>query len=158
MPKKQQEHTVASQLKIISKQKQKKERFIRTRMWFSTLIAAMYHDRGSIPANIGNNLLIGNNIYITKNALNAVIMIREMSTDTPVAFISELINAVKSKVPDVTVDFTMKNQRHHFDVNSNDLKSRINNWTATLEAPMVPDVHKRRAARLLYTVDIARSG
>ena len=28
MPKKQQEHTVASQLKIISKQKQKKERFI----------------------------------------------------------------------------------------------------------------------------------
>ena len=158
MPKKQQERTIASQLKSISKQKQKKERFIRTRMWFSTLIAAMYHDRGSIPANIGNNLLIGNNIYITKNALNAVIMIREMSTDTPVAFISELINAVKSKVPDVTVDFTMKNQRHHFDVNSNDLKSRINNWTATLEAPMVPDVHKRRAARLLYTVDIARSG
>lgn len=155
---KKQERTVASQLKSISKQKKKKERFIRSRMWFSTLLAAMYHDRGSIPANIGNNLLIGNNIYITKNALNAVIMIKEMSTDTPVAFTSELIRSVKSKVPDVTIDFTMKNQRHHFDVNSNDLKSRINNWTATLEAPMVPDVHKRRAARLLYTVDIARSG
>ena len=41
MPKKQQERTIASQLKSISKQKQKKERFIRTRMWFSTLIAAM---------------------------------------------------------------------------------------------------------------------
>lgn len=157
MPKRT-DNSVASKLKSISKQTHEKERFIRSRMWFSTLIAAMYHDRGSIPANIGNNLLIGNNIYITKNALSAVIMIKEMSTDTPVAFISELINSVKSKVPDITVDFTMKNKRHHVDVNSNDLKSRINNWTATLEAPMVPDVHKRRAARLLYTVDIARSG
>lgn len=157
MPK-EQERTVASQLKSISKKKKQKEKFIRTRMWFSTLIAAMYHDRGSIPANIGNNLLIGNNIYITKNALTSVILIKEMSTDTPVAFISELIEAVKSKVPDITVDFTMKNRRKHFDTNSSDMKSRINNWTATLEAPMVPDVHKRRAARLLYTVDIAKSG
>lgn len=155
---KKQARTLASQLKSVSKQKKKKERFIRSRMWFSTFIAAIYHDRGSIPDNIGNHLLIGNNIYITKNALNAVIMIKEMSTDTPIALISELIKTVKNKVPDVTIDFTMKNRRHHFDIHSNDLKSRINNWTATLEAPMIPDVHKRRAARLLYTVDIARSG
>lgn len=157
MPKKQ-EPTVAAKLKSISKEKKQLERFIRLRMWFSTIIAALYHDRGSIPANIGNDLMIGNNIYITKNALNAVILIREMSTDTPVAFISELIRSVKNKVPDVVVDFTMKNQRRQYNVNSSDMKSRINNWTMTLEAPMVADAQKRRAARCLYTVDVARSG
>lgn len=156
MPNKEQ--PIAKRLKSLNKERSQNERFIRSRMWFSTFIASLYNDRGSIPANIGNNLMIGNNIYITKNALSAVIIIKEMSTDTPVAFMSELLRSVKNKVPDITIDFTLKNRRHHYDVNSSDLRSRINTWTATLETPHVPDVHKRRAARLLYSVDIARSG
>lgn len=150
--------TVASQLKGIQKQKHKKERFIRTRMWFSTIIAALFHDRGSIPANIGNNLMIGNNLYITKNALHAVILIKEMSTDTPVAFISGLVDSVKSKAPDVTVDFTIKSRCVRFDTNAGDMKSRIRTWTTTLESPNAPDAMKRRAARCLYSVDIAKTG
>jgi hypothetical protein len=155
MPK---DKTIAAELTRIRKKRRQEERFIRTRMWFSTLLAGLYRDRGSIPANIGNNILIGNNTYITKNALSAVVRIVELSTDTPLAFTSELIRAVKSKVPDVIIDFTIKNRRQHFDVNSNDMKSRINNWKLTLEAPLVQDANKRRAARLLYTVDVARSG
>ena len=154
----EQEHTVASKLKSINKKKRRKERFIRSRMWFSTIISALYNDRGTIPQNIGNNMMIGNNIYITKGALNAVVLIQEMSTDTPIAFISEMIESVKSKVPDVMIDFTMKNRRHDFNVNASDLKSRVRNWTATLEHPMIPDSNKRRAARCLYTVDIVKSG
>ena len=154
----QNQETVGSQLKEISKRSGKKERFIRTRMWFSTILAALYQDRGTIPANIGNNLLIGNNVFITKNDLSGVILITEMSADTPVAFTSELIRSVKSKVPDVIVDFTFKNQRHYFDVAGNDMKSRARNWRATLDSPISNDAHKRRAARLLYTLDIAKSG
>lgn len=150
--------TIASRLKSVNKERKQKEKFLRTRMWFSTLMAALYQDRGSIPANLGNDLLIGNNVYITKNALSAVIIIQEMSVDTPIAFTSALIKNVKDKVPDVIVDFTFKNQRHHYDVNGNDMKSRARHWSATLDAPMVPDVHKRRAARLLYTLDVAKSG
>lgn len=153
-----QKQSVGSQLKDIQKKKNQKERFIRTRMWFSTFIASMFHDRGNIPANIGNNLMIGNNLYITKNALHAVIMIKEMSTDTPVAFISELVNSVKSKAPDVTVDFTIKNRCVRFDTNSGDMKSRIRTWEATLEAPNVPAAMQRRAARCLYSVEIAKTG
>ena len=158
MPKKTEPQTLGDQLKKISKERYKKDRFIRSRMWFSTFIAALYNDRGSIPVNIGNNLMIGNNIYISKNALSAVIVIKEMSTDTPVAFMSELIRSVKGRVPDITIDFTLKNRRHHYDVHDNGLKSRIRSWQATLEAPMTTDVQKRRAARLLYSVDIVRSG
>lgn len=150
--------TLASELKKVSKRSRKKERFIRSRMWLSTLMATLYRDRGSIPANIGNNMLIGNNVYITRNALSAVIMIREMSTDTPVAFTSELVKIVKSKVPDVAVDFTFKNTAHHYNTTGGDIKALAEGWEQTLESPVAADSSKRRAARLLYTLDIARSG
>lgn len=154
----QAQSSTAGQLKQITREKKKKERFIRTRMWFSTMVAAMYNDRGTIPPNIGNNIFIGNNMYTTKNSLNAVIVIREMSVDTPLAFMSDMIYTVKSKIPDISIDFSLKNRNHYININGSDLKSRIRNWQMTLENPMAPDFHKRRAARLLYTVDVVKSG
>lgn len=151
-------NSMGKRLKQVRKSRKKSEHFIRTRMWFSTLLAAMYPDRGVIPANIGNNLFVGNNLYITKNALHTVIVIKEMSTDTPVALTSRLLEKVKSQVPDIVIDVTFKNRRSQFNLTSNDLKSRVRNWTATLDAPDAPDMHKRRAARLLYTVDVAKTG
>jgi hypothetical protein len=147
-----------AKLKKEAQKRRKKERFLVLRMWFSTIIAAMYNDRGVIPPNIGNNIYIGNNMYTTKNSLNVVIMVREMSTETPVAVISDLIQYVKGKVPSVTVDFTLKCKKHYVNIGGSDLKSRIVTWTKTLDNPLVADFQKRRAARLLYSVDVIKSG
>lgn len=154
---KQQNETL-TRMKALSKKKRKEERWIRCRMWFYTIMAALYHDRGSIPANIGNNVMIGNNVYITKNALTAVIVIGEMSTDTPVAFTSDLTRVVKNKVPNIIVDFSFKNQSKQFDLKGGDMVYRKSNWSKVLDSPIAPDKSKRRAARLLYTWDIANSG
>ena len=105
----------AKALKQKAKTKKSKERFLRTRMWVSTIISAIFNDRGTIPPNIGNNILVTNNLYVTKNALSAVIMVGEFSDDTVVGFCSDLINTVKSQVSDVVVDVTIKNQPYWID-------------------------------------------
>ena len=68
---------VAKQLKKQAKTQTKRDRFIRTRMWFSTLIASVFNDRGTIPPNIGNKIMVTNNLYVTKNSLSVVFAIRE---------------------------------------------------------------------------------
>ena len=85
---------VAKQLKKQAKTQTKRDRFIRTRMWFSTLIASVFNDRGTIPPNIGNKIMVTNNLYVTKNSLSVVFAIREFSDDTYVGFCSDLIQAV----------------------------------------------------------------
>ena len=158
-PKKQnQQQTLASQMKAIQKERRSKEKFIRTRMWFSTFLAAFFKDRGSIPANIGNNMMIGNNTFITKGALHGIILVTEMGRDTPVAFTSDMISSVKSKVPEVAIDIAFKQRRVDYDLQSSDMKGRIRTWELTLDNPFSTDQSKRRAARCLYTVDIAKSG
>ena len=67
---------VAKQLKKKQKKEKKRDRFIRTRMWVSTIVSSMFNDRGTIPPNIGNNILITNNLYITRNALSAVMTLQ----------------------------------------------------------------------------------
>ena len=64
------EVSAADKLKKVNKKAKKRERFITLRMWISTLISALYNDRGKIPPNIGNNILVMNNQYITKYSLN----------------------------------------------------------------------------------------
>ena len=68
---------VAKQLKKQAKTQTKRDRVIRTRMWFSTLIASVFNDRGTIPPNIGNKIMVTNNLYVTKNSLSVVFAIRE---------------------------------------------------------------------------------
>ena len=65
----------ASELNKRHKEKVKKERFLRERMWFSTLLSKFFTDRGTIPDNIGNNVLVTNNVYITKNHITALFLV-----------------------------------------------------------------------------------
>lgn len=150
--------TAASKLKKKTKTKQKKDRFIRTRMWFSTVISSMFNDRGTIPPNIGNNILITNNMYITKNSLNAMIMVGEFSDDTYVGFCSDLIDTVKSKIHGVIIDVTIKNVPYWIDTSASGMKSRVHTWESILNSPRSTERAARRAARQLYTLEVAESG
>jgi hypothetical protein len=127
-------------------------------MWFSAFVSAFQNDRGTIPANIGDNILITNNIYITKYSLNAVILVREMSQDTPLAWISDLQESVKHSLPDVQIDVTVKAIKYPVNTSDSSLKSRMRTWEITLDNPFTTEFQKQRAARCLYTVDIANSG
>lgn len=145
---------IGERLKKQSKKRRKKEGFIRTRMWFYTFMSLLFNDRGDIPPNIGNNIMITNNLYITKNSLSALILIPEFSPDMPIAWTSDLVQSVKDKVPGSTVDFTFKNKRFWLDTGDKGLESRINTWNATVTNPYASKRNAERAARLLHSVDI----
>lgn len=148
----------AKKLKAMAKKKKQTERFIRTRMWFATFISAFFRDRGSIPPNIGNNIMIGNNLVITKGGIQAVIIIHEMSTDTPIGWCSDLVQKVKDKVENINIDITWKNIRHPYSMEDSSLKGRIRSWETLMDNPYIQDSRKRRTARLLYTVECVKNG
>lgn len=148
---------IAGTLKKEDKERRKREKFITTRMWVSTLLSKFFTDRGTIPDNIGNNILIANNVYITKNHICALISIAEMSEGTPVAWMSDIVDFVKKQCDGVLIDIIVKNEPYYVNVNQGGMQSRIQTWKATLDNPLMPKDTVRRAARCLYSVDIIKS-
>lgn len=152
------EETLAKRLGDASKAKRKRERFVTARMWISTFISKFFLDRGTIPDNIGNNVLITNNLYITKNHLTAIVQILELSEYTPVGWTSQLVKYAKDQCPGIVVDITFKGQRYYPDVTPSAINSKERTWHQTLDNPFMPEEYARRAARCLYTLDVVRSG
>lgn len=150
--------SLAAELKRSTKARKERERFIRSRMWLSTLISKFFTDRGTIPDNIGNNILVTNNLYITKNHLTAILQVLEMSEATPISWTSDLIQSVKSQTNGVVVDITFKGQRYRPDLTPSSMNSKEKTWHQTLDNPFMPESYVRRAARCLYTLDVARTG
>ena len=68
--------------------KYKPERFMWVKMWISYLVSLTMKDRGKIPDNIGDRILISNNMYITKLYMSTIIHIYELGTSTPVTLMS----------------------------------------------------------------------
>lgn len=149
---------IAAKLKTEDKTRRKRERFIVSRMWISTLISKFFNDRGTIPDNIGNNILVTNNMCITKNNLTAVIHVIELSEITPISWTSDIVRYVKDQTRGVIVDITFKGQKYHPDITPSAIASREKTWRQTLDNSLMPESYVRRAARCLYSLDIARSG
>lgn len=150
--------SIATKLKTEDKARRKRERFIVTRMWISTLMSKFFTDRGTIPDNIGNNILVTNNLYVTKNNLTAIVHVLELSEITPISWTSDLIRYVKDQTKGVIVDITFKGQKYHPDITPSAIASREKTWRQTLDNPLMPETYVRRAARCLYSLDVARSG
>lgn len=155
---KKQQPSVAKELNKKHKEKAKKERFLRERMWFSTLISKFFMDRGTIPPNIGNNVLVTNNVYITKNNITAIFLVTEMSDATPMCWTSDILQHVKDQADGVIVDISMKGQRYYPDITPTGIGSREKSWRMTLDNPNMPKEYAHRSARCLYSLQIARSG
>lgn len=152
------QETLAKKLSTEAKAKRKKEKFLVSRMWVSTLISKFFTDRGTIPDNIGNNILVTNNLYITKNHLTAIVHVIEMSEGTPISWTSDLVKFVKDQTKGVVIDITFKGQKYYPDITQSGIGSKEKTWHQTLDNPFMPKSYARRAARCLYTLDIARSG
>jgi len=147
-----------NKLKDIAKERKSKEKFIRLRMWVSLLVSAFNNDRGIIPKNIGNNVLITNNQYTTKNHLSQMIIVQEMSEYTPLMWMSDLLSEVKDTAPDILVDITVKCMPYYIDVNGSGMTSRLRTWNMTLDNPIIGKESVRRASRCLFTYDIVKAG
>ena len=148
----------AERLKQEAKERHKLERFITIRMWISLLISKFFNDRGVIPRNIGNNVLITNNQYLTKNHISQMIQVREMSEYTPMMWMSDLLEEVKDQATGILIDFTVKMMPYEIDVNASGMASRLRTWKMTLDNPLMPKDSVRRAARCLYSYDVIKNG
>lgn len=135
-----------------------RERFELVKMWMYTIASTIQKDRGVIPNDIGNKILITPNMYVTKLFLSSVLQVTEMGLLTPTQFTQDLIETVREKGGTAVIDFTYK--RQHMNVNSAEsgLKSRRRNWEYVCASDNVTDAQKERAARCLYTCEQLDAG
>ena len=73
--------------------KPKPERFKWVKMWVNYLVSLTMKDRGKIPDNIGDRILITNNVYITKLYMTTIVHIYEFGQNTPITLL-EVLNGV----------------------------------------------------------------
>lgn len=136
----------------------KREHFEVARMWVHYILSSIQKDRGKIPANIGNRMMVTNNMYITRYFLSSVIQVQALSLQTPITLQSELVRYLRKEGCNAVIDITMKQIPYDVKLEDSGLKSRIQLWkyTSSLEDATVRE--KEAAARCLYTVGIAESG
>lgn len=148
---------IATDLSVRHKEKVQKERFIKSRMWFSTFLSHFFTDRGTIPENIGNNVLVTNNVCITKNNITALFLITEMSSVTPICWTSDIVSYVKDQTEGVIIDITFKGRRYMPDITQSSISSREKSWRMTIDNPNMPKEYVLRASRCLYSLEVART-
>jgi hypothetical protein len=132
--------------------------FKRERMWISYLLSLLQKDRGKIPENIGNRILMTNNMYITKLYLSSIIQIVELGHNTPITFFQVITNCLRDENSHAIIDFTLLNEHFVINVHESGLQSRKAMWEKTLNEPQMTNREKERATRCLYTYGVAESG
>lgn len=152
------QNNLGSNIKKLRKKRRGIDFFAAEKMWLSVIISKIRGNKGQIPEDIGDKIYIGENMYVTKKYMSSIIMIKEFSLDTVLAFTSDMIKTVKSAVPQIIIDFTIKNNKYEIDLKEPGLKERINQWTEQLNNDSVPKRIKERSAWLLYSYNILKSG
>ena len=157
-PSAQEKVVVSKRVKAATERKGRREKFERIRMWVSVLTSMTMKDRGKIPDDIGDNILISNNMYTTKLYMTSIVRIVELSLQTPITLVGCIREALKKDNIPCICDVTFKNE--DFDVRIKDagLQSRIQGWENSLDSDISSARMKERAARCLYTVKVAESG
>ena len=143
-------------------EKRKKERFIWVKAWVSYILTMVMKDRGKIPDNIGDKILITSNMYITKLYMSSIIQINELGENTPETLIGVLNKSLRERGNSCVLDFTFKNQPYTVDFKDSGLNSRIKTWNNIVNnagGMWNPNSNSvRRAKRCLYTTEVAKAG
>lgn len=136
----------------------KKEHFLWVKVWVSYLLSNFMKDRGKIPDNINDKIIITNNMYITKRYMSIVIRIDELGENTPVTMLGVLANSLRDRGNKAILDFTCKNKLYDFDAKDTGLQQRVDFWQRAQDNFALTKRMRDRAVRCLYTVEVARSG
>lgn len=138
----------------------KKEHFRWAKMWINYLLSMTMKDRGKIPDNIGDRILITNNVYITKLYMTTIVHIIELGPECPETLLQCLNDLLRDRGNRAVLDMTFKNSKYEYDPKNSGLQSRIHQWERIVDS--VPGFYsnraKERSARCLYTVEVAQSG
>lgn len=138
--------------------KPKSERFKWVKMWISYLVSLTMKDRGKIPDNIGDKILITNNIYITKLYMTTIVHVYELGQNTPITLLGILNGALRDRGNRAILDMTCKNSKYDFDPKNSGLQSRIRAWENNIDSDITSRRMRERSVRCLYTVEVAQSG
>lgn len=138
--------------------KPKSERFKWVKMWINYLVSLTMKDRGKIPDNIGDRILITNNVYITKLYMTTIVHIYELGQNTPITLLEILNGALRDRGNRAILDFTCKNSKYDFDPKNSGLQSRIRAWENNVDSEITSRRMRERSVRCLYTVEVAQSG
>lgn len=149
---------VKTSVKRSNNSKRNTDLFVRWKMWISLALSYFVKDRGVIPGDIGNRILISNNMYATKAYLSSIIHVSSLSLETPVTLIQCINEELRKSDSSAVVDITLKNQPYNVQLRDSGLTSRIQMWEASMKVDYVPDRVKETAARCLYTVEQAKQG
>lgn len=149
---------VKKSAEFVNRHKAKKERFLWFKVWVNYLVSMFMKDRGKIPDNIGDKIMITNNMYITKEYMSIIIQIHELGSLTPITLIGVLNSELRKRGNKAALDITFKNSNYKYDPENSGLQSRIKVWENNLESNMVSKGIKERSAKCLYTVRLAQQG
>ena len=121
----QKQETISDRLKKQKAVKPKKERFEVVKMWVYYIGSMIAKDRGTIPSNIGNKILITSNMYITKLYLSSIIQITQAGLNVPITTVQELTRYLRDKKCGAVVDATFKRQRMDLSINDSGLNLNL---------------------------------
>lgn len=138
--------------------KPKSEHFKWVKMWISYLVSLTMKDRGKIPDNIGDKILITNNTYITKLYMTTIVHVYELGQNTPITLLGILNGALRDRGNRAILDMTCKNSKYDFDPKNSGLQSRIRAWENNIDSDITSRRMRERSVRCLYTVEVAQSG
>lgn len=138
--------------------KAKKERFLWFRVWVTYLLSMLMKDRGKIPDNIGDKIIITNNMYITKAYMSIIIHIQELGPYTPITLMSVLNELLRERGNRAVLDCTIRNKKYNLEEKDKGLDNRIQAWEKGLSDSTKQNRLKERDARCLYTARVAKSG
>lgn len=85
----------------------KKPHFLRMRMWVGYLVSLVAKDRGRVPDNIGNRMLITNNLAVTKGGMTSIVLLQNLSLDTPQCLLSRLVEELRRRGSAAVLDFVV---------------------------------------------------
>ena len=140
------------------------QRFKVLKMWITYLTSLTTKDRGKIPDNIGNRILICNNIYITKLYINSIIYVEELGKYSPQTFVMVANERLRRKGCKAILDMVIKNGKYIYDPKKLSMQSRKSAWEKNVDLADDPNATKsqkiigERSGRLLYTMALAESG
>lgn len=127
-------------------------------MWITYAASMLVKDQRRIPDNIGNKILITNNLYVTANYLNSIIQVVDIGDKAPITYAGEILKCLRDRGNTTIVDFHFKNKYWIYDPEDTGLQTRIRTWERIVEDPTYPASRRARSARCLYTVEQAKSG
>lgn len=141
------------------REKNKKVNFLPVlSMWTNTILSHFRSDMGTIPSDIGDEMYIGDNVYVTKDYISSVILIEEFSLDTVLSVYSELLKHIKKIQPSVIMDVSMKLSKYELDMGDIALKNRMQALKDSLDSDKIADHVKERNAWMVFSYETMKSG